>query len=64
MLSIVIQIVTALVQAYGAYQQASDAEKAALEAQANAALAALKGAASSAKVDHEERTAETIKEIG
>ena len=62
-MNILIQLLVAAAQAVAAYETANEAEKAQLEAQANAAVTALKGEAQQAKSDHEARTAETIKEI-
>lgn len=55
-------VVTAL-QTYAAWQKASDADRAALEAQAWAAVGVLKGKAAENDAAHEARTAETVKII-
>lgn len=59
----IIQLVIAAIQAGVDAEQKSEADKAMVAAQAQAALATLKGIASQVKSDHDARTAETIKEI-
>jgi hypothetical protein len=63
MMSILVELLTAIAQAAVAYEQANEADKAALEGQARAAIDALRGTRSAAIADHDARTAETQKEI-